>query len=131
VLIGASPRFLNDGSYVGGYTQPEIDDLLEVIDSNISHTGPDLGRQFARAAFISDHRADLTMVTLPTLILHGSVDHVVPRAVGEYVARSIPGSRFELIARAGHFPDLAAPDGTAAAIHRFLRAGVTRVTVAP
>lgn len=146
VLIGASPRFVNDGTYVGGYTRAEIDELMEVVDSNIAQwsasdagepiggrdpdeaardaftgdAGARLGRQFARTAFLCDHRVDLTTVDVPTLILHGAVDYVVPRAVGEYLARSIPGSRFELLPRAGHFPHLEAPDAVVAAVHRFL-----------
>ena len=34
VLVGPSPRYINDGEYVGGFTAEDIDGLLESLDSN-------------------------------------------------------------------------------------------------
>lgn len=156
VLIGSSPRYVNDGDYVGGYTAEEMTDVLDTIDTNyrswsksaaaelvgrpgegesargsaqglvdslvrsFARTDERVARQFARATFLSDHRADLAVTEVPTLVLHCSGDTLVPRSVGEYVARHIPHSRYELIAATGHFPHLSAPEQTTDAIRRFL-----------
>ena len=34
VLIGPSPRYINDGDYVGGFKQEDIEGLLDFLDSN-------------------------------------------------------------------------------------------------
>ena len=34
VLIGPSPRYLDDRDYVGGFSRGDIDGLLEALDSN-------------------------------------------------------------------------------------------------
>jgi len=34
VLIGPSPRYINDGDYVGGFTAEQIDELLEFLSDN-------------------------------------------------------------------------------------------------
>ena len=34
VLIGPSPRYVNDGAYVGGFSREDIDGLLDFLDSN-------------------------------------------------------------------------------------------------
>jgi sigma-B regulation protein RsbQ len=148
VLIGSSPRFLNDVGYVGGYTRADIAGLIDNIDSNLLNwavsAAPDLigepgqeelsddvarrlartdhrmARQFARATFLSDHRADVAKVSVPTLVLHCSADTVVPPVVGEYLAGHIPHSRYESINATGHFPHLSAPDQISTAVFDFL-----------
>lgn len=118
VLIGSSPRYVDDRDYVGGYTRSEVEDFLEVLDSNVDDAR--FARHFARAVFLSDHRADLQKVTVPTLILHGDDDHLVPRPVGEYLARTIPGSRLERVTDTGHVPHLDSPVRIVTAIRQFL-----------
>src|SRR3954452_23955063 len=34
VLVGPSPRYIDDDGYVGGFTEQDIDDLLHSLDSN-------------------------------------------------------------------------------------------------
>ena len=41
-------------------------------------------------------------VKVPTLVLHGSADRMVPPAWGEALARAIPAARFQLIANGPH-----------------------------
>jgi sigma-B regulation protein RsbQ len=148
VLIGPSPRYIDDDGYVGGFTREDIDGLLDSLDSNYlgwSHqfapvimgadqpaelqeeltnsfcrADPEIARQFARVTFLSDNRADLPQVVTPTLVLQCSDDVIAQEAVGEYVHRSIPGSTFVVMDATGHCPNLSAPDETIAAIRAFL-----------
>ena len=39
---------------------------------------------------------------MPTLVIAGSEDLLVPRAEGEQIARAIPGARLEVLEGAGH-----------------------------
>ena len=151
VLIGPSPRYLDDpkAGYTGGFTAPDIDDLLDTLDEN--HLGwsagmapvimgnpdrPELAREltasfcrtdprvastFARATFLSDNRADLALVSVPTLVLQCAEDPIAPDEVGRYVHEHIPASTLVNLRATGHCPNLSAPAETAAAIRSYLQ----------
>ncbi len=57
---------------------------------------------------------------MPTLIVWGERDHTIPLAHGLDAHRAAPGSRFESLPRAAHFPHLEDPDGLAAVLGDFL-----------
>ena len=148
VLVCPSPRYIDDGSYTGGFTAEAIDELLGFLDDN--HMGwaaqmapvimgnadrpalgeeltasfcridPEIAKAFARVTFLSDSRADLADVTAHTLILQCRDDVIAPTAVGEYVHRAIPGSRLVFLNATGHVPNLSAPDEVIDAIRAFL-----------
>jgi len=149
VLIGPSPRYINDGDYVGGFKQEDIEGLLDFLDSNhlgwsstmapvimgnpdrpelgeelansFCRTNPDIAKQFARVTFLSDNRSDLPKVKTPALVLQCSEDVIAPEAVGRYVHGSLPQSEFVLMSATGHCPNLSAPDETIRAIKAFLQ----------
>ena len=148
VMVGPNPRYVDDGDYVGGFSRTDIVGLLDALDSNhlgwsaqmapvimgnpdkpelteeltnsFCRTDPDIARQFARVTFLSDNRADLPGVTVPTLVLQCSQDVIAPDVVGEYVHRTIPGSVLTRLSATGHVPHLSAPEETTAAIRAFL-----------
>jgi sigma-B regulation protein RsbQ len=148
VLIGPSPRYVDDGDYVGGFSAQDIEGLLASLDSNylgwssamapaimgnpdrpelgeelhnsFCATDPEIARHFARVTFLSDNRADLERVATPTLILQCSDDVIAPQRVGEYVHRQIRGSTLVQMEATGHCPNLSAPEETIAAIRDFL-----------
>ncbi len=150
VLVGPSPRYINDADYVGGFSREDIDGLLASLDSNylgwssamapvimgnadrpelgaeltnsFCRTDPDIAAYFARVTFLSDNRQDLGSVRTPTLILQCSEDVIAPYAVGEYVNRHMPASQLVVMKATGHCPNLSAPDETIAAIKAFLDA---------
>jgi sigma-B regulation protein RsbQ len=149
VLVGPSPRYINDDQYEGGFSQQDIEELLDSLDSNylgwssamapaIMANGdrPELGSeltnsfcrmdpaiasQFARVTFMSDNRADLSSVRVPTLILQCSEDVIAPPSVGEFIRAKIPGSELVRLKATGHCPNLSAPEETTEAITSFLR----------
>ena len=149
VLVGPSPRYVNDGDYVGGFTAEDINDLLASLESNyvgwssaiapvimgrpdrpelgteltesFCRTDPDIARRFARATFLADNRADLAHVSVPALVLQCSNDAIAPTAVGEYVRDTLPQASYLLLRATGHCPNLSAPDETAESIAAFVR----------
>jgi sigma-B regulation protein RsbQ len=148
IMVGPSPRYINDGDYEGGFSQADIESLLESLDSNYlgwssamapvimgnpdqPHLGaeltasfcradPEIAKRFARATFLSDNRADLERLKVPTLVLQCSDDVIAPRSVGEYVHDRIPGSEIVYLRATGHCPNLSAPEETVEAIRSFL-----------
>jgi sigma-B regulation protein RsbQ len=150
VMVGPSPCYLNDGAYPGGFERADIDGLIASLEANylgwsstmapaimgnpdrpelgaelnesFCRTDPDIARHFARVTFLSDNRADLPPLAVPTLVLQCSDDMIAGEAVGRWVHDHVPGSRFTQLAATGHCPHLSAPDETAGAIEAFLRA---------
>jgi len=148
VLVGPSPRYVDEEGYRGGFSREDIEGLLESLDSNFlgwssamapvivgnpdrpelgeeltnsfCRTDPEIARHFARVTFLSDNRADLAGVRAPALVLQCADDVIAPAAVGEYVHAQLPGSTLVRMRATGHCPNLSAPDETIAAIRAFL-----------
>ena len=148
VLVGPSPRYLNDEGYVGGFDRADIEGLLESMESNylgwssamapvimgnddrpelgeeltnsFCRADPEIAAHFARTTFLSDNRADLERVHTPALVLQCADDAIAPQAVGEYVHERLAGSRLVLMEATGHCPNLSAPEETIAAIRSYL-----------
>ena len=151
ILIGPSPRYVDEAGYRGGFSEADIDELLDSLDSNylgwsaamapvimgnpqrpelgeelansFCRTDPQVARAFARTTFLSDNRSDLARVSTPTLILQCSRDVIAPPEVGDYVRRHVPGSTLVTLPATGHCPHLSAPDVTIAAIRSYALAG--------
>jgi sigma-B regulation protein RsbQ len=149
VLIGPSPRYVNDAPYVGGFDRGDIEGLLEMMEHNyigwatflapaiirnpdrpelgeelvesFCSTDPVIARRFAEATFLSDNRDDLPRVTVPSLVLQCSDDMVAPTEVGEYVHRQTPGSTFRMLKATGHCPHMSHPEETIEAIREYLQ----------
>jgi sigma-B regulation protein RsbQ len=150
VLVGPSPRYVDDEGYTGGFSREDIEGLLESMESNYlgwssamapvimgNEERPELGEEltnsfcradpaiaghFARVTFLSDNRADLERVPTPSLVLQCADDVIAPEAVGRYVDRELPDSRLVLLEATGHCPNLSAPEETIGAIRGFLAA---------
>ena len=150
VLVGPSPRYINDEGYTGGFSREDIDGLLNSMESNylgwssamapvimgnsdrpalgeeltnsFCRTDPAIAADFARVTFLSDNRKDLPSVATPTLVLQCSDDVIAPIAVGEYVQRHMPNSRLVVMKATGHCPNLSAPEETTGAIQQFIEA---------
>ena len=148
VFVGPSPRYIDDTDYVGGFSEADISELLDALESNylgwsramapvimgtpdrpdltedltesFCRTDPEIARHFARATFLADNRADLLEVAVPTLVIQTAQDAIAPVAVGEYVRDALPDSTFVLLDTTGHCPHLSAPDATAEAIEAFI-----------
>ncbi|MGC2201935.1 MAG: alpha/beta hydrolase [Stellaceae bacterium] len=62
----------------------------------------------------------LGRIKVPTLLMWGESDRVVVPDYGRAYNRLIPGSRFELIERAGHHPEIEQPEAFVERVSRFL-----------
>jgi sigma-B regulation protein RsbQ len=148
IMVGPSPRYIDDEGYVGGFKAPQISELLDFLADNhmgwsaamapvimgnadrpelgqeltnsFCRTDPDIAKEFARVTFNSDNRADLAKVTIPTLILQCSDDVIAPIAVGEYVHKRISNSELVVLKATGHCPNLSAPEEVISAMRGFV-----------
>lgn len=148
VFIGASPRYLNDGAYMGGFEQHDLNMLYDAMALNylgwangfgaaamgnperpelgqefarsLSAMRPDIAQSTARMIFESDFRAELPTLQKPVLILQSNNDIAVPLAVGEYLASHLPQNRYAVLNSQGHLPHISAPQEVTAAIQAYL-----------
>ncbi|KAF8406206.1 hypothetical protein HHK36_008291 [Tetracentron sinense] len=137
VLIGASPRFLNDEDYHGGFEQGEIEEVFSAMEANyeawvhgvaplavgadmpaavreftrtLFNMRPDISLFAARTAFCSDLRGVLGLVRVPCCIVQSTKDLSVPVSVSRYLEAHLGGrSTVEKLPTEGHLPHLSAP----------------------
>lgn len=151
ILVAPSPSYIDDpdDGYLGGFSRADIDGLLESLDSNyfawsaaiapmvmgnpqtpslageltesFCRTDPDTARGFARVTFLSDTRAHLDKVRVPSLILQCSEDLLAPSEVGDYLHHHLSGSTLVQLNATGHIPQASAPEETATAILDYLQ----------
>lgn len=64
--------------------------------------------------------AALATLRVPTLVIWGAGDGLVPLSSGHWLAERIPGARIEVLEGIGHLPMEEAPDATVAMVEGFL-----------
>src|SRR5918911_40768 len=150
VLVGPSPRYIDDDGYRGGFSAAEIDELLDTMEENylgwsryiapvimgvperpelgeeltssFCRADPAIARQFARTTFLSDNRADLPRVRTPALVVQCREDVIAPLEVGAYVHEHLAKSALVVLDATGHCPNLSAPGQVVDAMKSFLTA---------
>lgn len=148
VMLGASPHYLNDGDYRGGFERGDIGLVFDAIAANLRDWArstcsvmmdrppddpstrsfeasvvamrPDVALATAKAIFMSDLRPLLPQVSTPVALLQTRIDPAVPLAVAEYLHRHLPVSTLDLIDATGHLPHVSAPSVVADALRRHL-----------
>ncbi|MEY4978684.1 MAG: hypothetical protein RLZZ352_954 [Pseudomonadota bacterium] len=147
VLIGASPRYLNDVGYNGGFSSDDVKSVYKsVIDNFQSWTEsfsslavnvpeqPDVAKEFATSLsrinpknaltslcsiLQSDYREEMKRVTTKTLIIYSREDYFVPFDVSLYLHKNIADSQLVGINARGHFPQLTSPCEVIGALKAF------------
>jgi sigma-B regulation protein RsbQ len=148
VMIGASPRYLNDGAYVGGFDAAAIQSMLGAMQSDyhawatgfsklvaanpdqpqlantysdyLRSMRPDIAQSTLKTIFNSDMRGILAQILPPTLVVQADEDIAVPREVGEYLASHIPHAELCEIGFTGHLPHMLDPEAIGNLIEDFL-----------
>jgi len=64
----------------------------------------------ARPGVLEDIRRGLAAITVPTLIVWGRQDRILPVSQGVDAAGRIPGARLHIFERCGHMPNIEYPD---------------------
>ena len=149
VLLGASPRYANTDTYLGGFSKEDIDATYTALQQNyaawskalasaamgtasrptqvlrfaesIARTPPDMMLTVLCSILQTDHRADLVKVSVPTLVIQSQQDYFVPLSVARYLQTHLPDCQLALIEATGHLPHVSAPAKVITAIEKFVR----------
>lgn len=143
LLLNASPRYLNDGEYQGGFDRADLEGMLGAMASNyqawvagfaplaiaadvpaavedfsrgLLAMRPDITVRIARAIFESDVRPLLGQLDVPTVLIHSRSDIAVPPSVAQYLLEHIAGADLAWIEANGHLPHMSAPEEVARVI---------------
>jgi sigma-B regulation protein RsbQ len=150
IMLAPSPCYTNEPGYHGGFDREDVLQLLQLMDADYAgwanmfaailmgsrneaslgeelagffcNTDPQIAKQFATTAFLSDNRAEVSLVNIPTLILQCSQDAIAPEEVGEFLHQQLPQSTLVKLQATGHCPHLSAPLETLRAIDTYLAA---------
>lgn len=148
IFIGPSPRYLNDVNYPGGLDRAELEELLEIMDSNylgwsstmaghimgnpdrphladglsrsFCSADPTIAKKFARVTFLSDNRDDLPKLKIPSLTIQCREDFLTTEKIASYIQSITPGNKVTFLESSGHCPHLSDPDGVITAVKTFL-----------
>ncbi len=148
ILIGASPRYLNDENYIGGFDQSTLDQFYAQMASNyfawvsgfapaamansdrpllahdfaetLKEIRPDIAQSVAKVIFQSDYRKEVPLLNINTLLLQANNDIAVPLEVAQYLQHNIKNSTLMMVDAEGHFPHISAPEEVVSAIKTFI-----------
>ena len=148
VLVAASPCYLNEPGYYGGFERTDVEELLTLFAANgnswanpfaellmgpvgqgsameelagfFCEMHPVVAQQLAHATFWADNRAEVPHLRLPALVLQCAHDVAVPASVAHYLRDHLPQGTLVQLNATGHCPHLSAPLETLAALEAFL-----------
>lgn len=148
IFIAASPCHLNQPGYYGGFEERDIQEMLASINQDYRHwattfammlmghdqhaslgyelanlfclANPTIAKQATRVSFLSDHRAALPQLRVPTLLIQCADDVAVPLEVNGYMLAHIPRADLILLPTTGHCPHMSIPLQVLAAMNGFL-----------
>ena len=149
VLLCTSACYLNDGSYIGGFAEQDIEKVLAAVELNyplwaaaaasavtaapdgsalsselagrLCRLQPEFVRDFLRMSFAMDIRPLLRGSSTPALILQTLGDPLTPTTASDYLRSQLSSGTFRMLDTYGSMPHITAADATAEAIVQFLK----------
>lgn len=117
ILVSTAPQFAeSQADFIESWVNYRASHPLDLAGYQ-AQLAIGLGLMSPEACF--EHK--LPQIAVPTLILFGAVDKVVPPGNADLLARQIPGSQITLLPDVGHFYPFEAPNAAAAAVTKFIQ----------
>lgn len=134
IMLGASPRYIDDGEYVGGFPLDVVNALIASVEQGLEQwiagfapislgveaapehlrdyvahflsMRPDVARLMLTSIFRSDFRYVLPRVHCPVDVVQSAKDNAVPLAVAQYLTHQLPQATLHVLPVVGHVPHL-------------------------
>ena len=118
-FIGASrmliKRILSEQSY-------QNSDLVKIIQDMAQEVGLDLFLAQQTAIINRDDKMDLLPhITVPTLVIMGDEDDIIPSGTNEAMVKCLPNVTFKILENCGHLAPLEQPDATNTLLKQWLQ----------
>ncbi len=115
IADGMMPKMLAETTRT---KQPE---LVASVRAMMARQSPDAVAAALRGMIARPDRTEwLASVRVPTLVITGRADTLIPPSESEVIAQAIPGARIAVIPRVAHLSNLEDPDAFNAAVRDFL-----------
>jgi 3-oxoadipate enol-lactonase len=115
------PRGLAERRAPGLVTPDAPPELVQQLVESMANVRAPGYTTAAVAMGSTDLRDQLQRIGVPTLVLHGDRDTVIPPSTGAELASAIPGARLVLLPGAGHASNQEAPQAYNRAVREFIR----------
>jgi pimeloyl-ACP methyl ester carboxylesterase len=115
IVEGMVPKLLAPENYEA---QPDLVDFTREMMMETSVEG--VVGALAAMRDRPDSRPDLPALDVPTLIVHGAEDQLIPLAEAEAMAAALPQAKLVVVPGAGHLPNLENPEVYNDAVREFL-----------
>jgi len=99
--------------------EPDSEHLRRWGEQILLRADPAAAAEMRESHIAAALRPDYAAVAVPTLVVHGELDHIVPVQAAHYVAGVIPGATLEVLPGAGHVPSVTQPTRLVDAIERW------------
>jgi pimeloyl-ACP methyl ester carboxylesterase len=113
------------------YTEPGAGELQR----SLVERGLQLPRDTVLSFYDADPDVDVSgllgRVRVPTLVVHGREDRIIPLAGAEYLSREIPGARLHVFHGKGHLPVFTATDEFCRVLREFLATSLGTAATVP
>lgn len=99
--------------------EPDSEHLRRWGEQILLRTDPEAAAQMRESHIAAAFRPDYGSIAVPTLVVHGELDAIVPVQAAQYVAGAIPVSTLEVLPGGGHVPSVTQPVALVEAIERW------------
>lgn len=99
--------------------EPDSEHLRRWGRQILLRADPEAAARMLEVHYEAEIAPNLASVTVPTLVVHGRQDVIVPVSVADYVAREIPRATKVIIPDAGHVPSVTRPLALVTAIQEW------------
>lgn len=99
--------------------EPDSDHLRRWGEQILLRAEPAAAAQMRESHIAAALRPDYGSVAVPTLVVHGELDHIVPVQAAHFVAGAIPDSELAVLPGAGHVPSVTQPRALVDTIDRW------------
>ena len=125
-MVGEAPNVPAIRAHYPGYVRQFVQDCVPEPDSEhirrwgeqiLLRADPEAAARMFESHYERGIAPALAEVAVPTLVIHGELDQIIPVGVGEWVASTIPGAELVVIPGAGHIPTMTRPAAVVDAIN--------------
>lgn len=99
--------------------EPDSDHLKRWGRQILQRAEPEAAATILETHYSGGFAPELAAVSVPTLVIHGELDAIVPLATAEAAAAAIPDAELVIIPGAGHVPTITRPQEVVDAIDRW------------
>jgi pimeloyl-ACP methyl ester carboxylesterase len=99
--------------------EPDTDHIRRWARQILLRADPEAAARIFESHYEEHVAPDITQVAVPTLLVHGENDAIVPVELAKAVAAAIPGAEIVVLPGAGHVPTMTQPETVVAEIERW------------